>query len=475
MDKKKIFKLTFLLLFFHSQAFASSIIYTFANKQTHYEDSNKNISNVNINFFKNISQFDYYLLEFNDNSFEEKTINKKKEFKNKKQLADFNKSVILKVNDNIVITEKIIKELNKSYEPIFVSTKKIDINKETLRDILGKNKDNAIYKYYLSRLNKNYVSDWYFKKDRGKIIMQKIDNKYITSKDFYLFFIISNPINIPEKINIRYSVSGNQKKYRGLYEVNINKENIFKIEEKEFIYFAKVQLFNKENLINQQNDIIINETIIFYNSNKFSLDSLFNYEILEIKNNIKYYILINNKHILLPDGLFLEKDKKLVVDKNIMLNGFLNASSIQNSINLEGFKLKKWNNKLENLIDLLADNENNKFLYINNFEVKAQPGSSTNFANIIINYLIFTPVYLFLIIFSLTRNFEIKKFNFDFIFKSGIIIITSLFLLNFIQQIFMTNYNIYLLSFINPIEVLFGYTLFFIYIIIIFVKKVNKN
>ena len=475
MDKKKIFKLTFLLLFIHSQAFASSIIYNFANKQTHYEDSNKNISNVNINFFKKITQFDYYLLEFNDNDFEEKTNNKKMKFSNNKQLVDFNKPMILKTNDNIVMAKK-IKELNKNYEPIFLSTEKIDINKGTLRDILGKNKNNSIYKYYLNRLNKNYVSDWHFKKDRGKIIMQKIDNRYLTSKDFYLFFIISNPINIPEKINIRYSVSTNQKKkYRGLHEINIDKENIFKIEEKKFIYFAKVQLFKKENLINSQKDTIINETIIFYNSNKFSLDSLFNYEILEIKNNIKYYMLINNKHIVLPDGLFLEKDKKLFVNNNITLNGFQNASSFQNSINLESFKLKKWNNKLENLIDLLADNENNKFLYIKNFEDKAQLSSSTNFTNIIINYLIFTPVYLFLIIFSLTRNFEIIKINFDFIFKSGIIIITSLFLLNFIQQIIMTNYDIYLLSYISPIELLFGYTLFVIYIIIIFVKKVNKN
>ena len=259
------------------------------------------------------------------------------------------------------------------------------------------------------------------------------------------------------------------------FEINIDKENIFKIEEKKFIYFSKVELFKKENLINSHKDIIINETIIFYNSNKFSLDSLLDYEILEIKNNIKYYMLINNKHILLPDGLFLEKDKKLFVNNNITLNGFQNASSIQNSINLEGFKLKKWNNKLENLIDLLADNENNKFLYIKNFEDKAQLSSSTNFTNIIINYLIFTPVYLFLIIFSLTRNFEIKKFNFDFIFKSGIIIITSLFLLNFINQIILTDYDIYLLSYISPIEILFGYTLFFIYIIINFVKKVNKN
>jgi hypothetical protein len=474
MDKKKIFKLTFLLLFFHSQAFASSIIYNFDNKQTHYEDSNKNISNVNINFFKNITQFDYYLLEFNDNDFEEKTNNKKMKFNNNKQLVDFNKSMILRINDNIVMAKK-IKELNKNYEPIFVSTEKIDINKRTLKDVLGQNKNNSIYKYYLNRLNKNYVSNWHFKKDRGKIIMQKTDNRYLTSKDFYLFFIVSNPINIPEKINIRYSVSTNQKKkYRGLNEISIDKGNIFKIEEKKFIYFAKVELFKKENLINSQKDIIINETIIFYDSNKFSLDSLFDYEILEIKNNIKYYMLINNKHILLPDGLFLEKDKKLFVNNNT-LSVFQNASSIQNSINLEGFKLKKWNNKLENLIDLLADNENNKFLYIKNFENKAQLSSSTNFTNIIINYLIFTPVYLFLIIFSLTRNFQIKKFIFDFIFISGIIIITSLFLLNFIKQIIMTNYDIYLLSYISPIEFLFGYTLFFIYIIIIFVIKVNKN
>ena len=475
MDKKKIFKLTFLLLFFHSQAFASSIIYNFANKQTYYEDSNKNISNVNINFFKNITQFDYYLLEYNQNNFEEKTNNKKMKLNKNKQLVDFNKSIILKVNDDVVMGGKIIKELNKNYEPIFVSTEKIDINKRTLRNILGKNKDNAVYKYYLNRLNKNYVSDWHFKRDRGKIIMQKIDNKYITSKDFYLFFIISNPINIPEKINIRYYVNTNQKKkYRGLYGVNIDKNNIFEIEEKKFIYFAKVQLFNNENLINSQKDIIINETIIFYNSNKFSLDSLFNYEILEIKNNIKYYMLINNKHILLPDGLFLEKDKKLFIT-NISLNGFLNASPIENSINLESFKLKKWNNKLKNLIDLLADNENNKFLYIKNFEDKAQLSSSTNFTNIIINYIIFTPIYLFLIIFLLTRNFKIKKSNFDFIFKSGIIIITSLFLLNFIQQIFMINFNIYLLYYFNPIELLFGYTLFVIYIIIIFAKKINKD
>jgi hypothetical protein len=250
MDKKKIFKLTFLLLFIHSQAFASSIIYNFANKQAHYEDSNKNISNVNINLFKNITQFDYYFLEFIDNDFEEKTNNKKMKFNNNKQLVDFNKSMILKINDNIVMAKK-IKELNKNYEPIFVSTEKIDINKGTLRDILGKNKNNSIYKYYLNRLNKNYVSDWHFKKDREKIIMQKIDNRYLTSKDFYLFFIISNPINIPEKINIRYSVSTNQKKkYHGLYEINIDKENIFKIEEKRFIYFAKVELFKKENLIN---------------------------------------------------------------------------------------------------------------------------------------------------------------------------------------------------------------------------------
>ena len=471
MDKKKIFILTFLLFFFHSQAFADNIIYNFSNKQAHYEDSNKNISNININFYKNINNFNYYLIAFNKNYLEQEPNNQKKKF------IDFNKPIFFKMNDNIVMGRKKINELNKNYETIVIDTKELDLNNKNLKEFyLNKQKDNyAIYKYYLNRLNKDYVSDFYFKKDRNKIIMQKVDNKYIKSNNFYLFFLTSNPINFPEKINIRYFVETVQKKtYRGLHTVNLNKENFFEIEKNKFIYFAKVELFNDENLLNSQNNIIINETIFFFNSSEFSFDYLSSYEIFEIKNNIKYYILINNKYILLPDGLRTEEDKKLFFNENNILKYFKNESSIQKTINLESFKLKKWGGKLESLIELLADNENNQFLYIQDLESKAQP-SSIGFTNIIIKYLILTPIYLFLIIFSLARNFVIKKSIFDFIFKSGAIIIISLFLLNIINQIFMINYNIYLLPFIDSIEFLLGCTLFLIYIIISVTKKINKD
>ena len=246
--------------------------------------------------------------------------------------------------------------------------------------------------------------------------------------------------------------------------------NIIELESGKFIAYATISLLNDKSSIKTYKNIIINEKIFFYENSSFNVQTVTRYGFLEIKDEKKYFIQFDNKYLLIHD-LY----SRLLYKKNFIINNtkaiksvtyYTNNTYYHQPINLT--QKSEWSGDLYTLIEFLSQNKENKYLYVDG--IKSNPikiNKYSNYLKHIISYIIMTPLYIGLIIYILTRNFKSRIEYLDLLFKSGIVTIIVLFAINFCAQILIVN-NFMPKEFLrySQIELLLGYILFGIYIII---------
>ena len=412
MDKKKILILIFLLFFFTGKSFGNSITYNFSNKETIYRDSHGDLFNLNIDSLKNIKGFSYYLIKHEENKILQRTIDNKsrKKIINKIQIPndqmlsiDLSKSILITLKeDNKEENLKLLSEFSESFN-------KVEIYQNNITEKIDpKNLKKKDYKYFINKQKKDYVTEWHFADTETHTVIQKIFNKSVKSSNLLIIFELTNG-SLPEKINIRFTVKTNDNKnLEGLSSTHFL-PNIIELESGKFIAYATISLFNDQSLINSYKNIIIKEKIFHYDKKNFNVASPTRYELLEIKDVNEYLIQFDNKYLFIHNLYY-----RLFYKKNFIINNTKAIKSVTYYTNntyyhqpIYMMQKSEWSGDLYTLIEFLSNNNENKYLYVDDIKSNSiKINEYSNYLKQIINYIIITPLCIGLIIYILTRNFK---------------------------------------------------------------------